>query len=78
MFVSGLAPLPAGQTYQLWLANDQTQAPLNMFNTEKDGSAAVVFTPNGSFDQYDAIMITVEDAQGADTPSDLTVLAGQF
>jgi anti-sigma-K factor RskA len=78
MFVSGLEPLPAGQAYQLWLANDQTQAPLNVFNTKTDGSADVIFTTSEAFDRYDAIMITVEDAQGADTPSDITVLSGQF
>lgn len=78
MVVSGLAPLPAGQTYQVWLANDQHQAPLSIFNTKPDGSAEVPVAPREALDQFDAVMITVEQAGGSQTPSKQQVLAGQF
>jgi anti-sigma-K factor RskA len=78
MFVSGLPPLPAQQSYQLWLANDQEQAPLAVFNTQLDGTAPVRIVPNAPLDRYTEIMVTVENAGGGQTPSKQIVLDGQL
>jgi anti-sigma-K factor RskA len=78
MFVSGLPPLPAAQSYQLWLANDQEQAPLAVFNTQLDGTAPVAIVPNAPLDRYTEIMVTVENVGGGQTPSKQVVLNGEF
>lgn len=78
MFVSGLPPLPAAQSYQVWLANDQEQAPLAVFNTQLDGTAPVAIVPNAPLDQYKEIMVTVENVGGAQTPSQQIVLDGEL
>jgi len=77
MVVSGLAPLPAGQTYQLWLAHDNVQAPIKSFNTH-DGNASVDIVPPEPLERYTEIMITVENEGDVQQPSDTTVLSSQF
>jgi anti-sigma-K factor RskA len=78
IFVSGLPPLPAAQSYQLWLANDQEQAPLAVFNTQLDGTAPVAIVPNAPLDRYSEIMVTVENVGGGQTPSKQIVLDGEL
>lgn len=79
LVVSGLDALPQGQTYQVWVARGQEQQPLSVFNaTDSTTPVQVKIAPPEPMDRYDAIMVTVESASGAQTPSEHTVLFGDL
>ena len=78
MVAAGLPSPPQGKQYQLWVANEEGQQPLDVFEPH-DGVAVVPIDPPASLDHYTEIMVTVEDAGGAQTPTiDTTILAGNF
>lgn len=68
---SGLRPLPAGKTYELWMEPRQGKAPLpaGMFQPNPDGSAAVVLPPLPAHTQASRFLVTIEPAGGSATPS---------
>jgi hypothetical protein len=76
---SGLKPLPAGKTYELWMEPTQGKAPLpaGMFQPNADGSAAVVLPPLPAHTQARRFLVTVEPAGGSATPSLPIVMQGQ-
>jgi len=76
---SGLKPLPAGKTYELWMETAQGKAPLpaGMFAPTPDGSAAVVLPPLPAHTQARRFLVTVEAAGGAATPSLPLVMESQ-
>lgn len=76
---SGLKPLPAGKTYELWMEPAQGKAPLpaGMFEANPDGSAAVVMPPLPAHTQARRFMVTVEPAGGSATPSLPMVMESQ-
>jgi len=79
LLLAGLPPLPAGKAYQAWVAKGDEQAPLAVFTPTPDApTMQVKITPPRPMDYYEAIMVTVEDAPGAQQPSDETVLLGEL
>ncbi|HTV83595.1 MAG TPA: anti-sigma factor [Acidobacteriaceae bacterium] len=76
---SGLKPLPAGKTYELWMEALQSEAPLpaGMFQPNPDGSAAVVLPPLPAHTQPRRFLVTVEPVSGSATPSLPIVMQGQ-
>lgn len=74
VLIDGLEPAASEQTYQLWLASEQSQVPANTFEVGSDGIAEVVFDAPEPIERYAQLMVTVERAGGADTPSDDVVL----
>lgn len=76
---SGLKPLPAGKTYELWMEPAQGKAPLpaGMFAPNPDGSAAVVLPPLPAHTQASRFLVTVEPAGGSVTPSLPMVMEGE-
>jgi anti-sigma-K factor RskA len=77
LVAKNLPPLPADKTYQVWVARDDHQQPLTTFKPVAD-ETYVMIAPPEPMDTYTAIMVTVENTAGAQTPSDETVLAGRL
>lgn len=79
MLVSGLEPLPAGKAYQAWVAKGDEQAPLTVFTAAPEVSTIQVkIVLPKPMDYYENIMVTIEDAPGAQRPSEETVLLGEL
>jgi anti-sigma-K factor RskA len=79
LVVRNLPELPAGKTYQVWVARPDMQQPLSTFAVDSpDELVKVKIAPPEPMDTYQEIMVTVEAAGGAATPSDETVLAGEL
>jgi anti-sigma-K factor RskA len=76
---SDLHPVQANKTYELWLipANGQAPIPAGLFRPDANGSASVVLPPLPSGVDAKAFGVTVEDAQGAATPTLPIIMSGQ-
>jgi hypothetical protein len=77
LVVENLPPLPAGKVYQIWVADDLHQQPMESFQPRQPldeimMEAAVPLTA------YKWVMITIEDAGGSQVPSKTTVLLGDL
>jgi hypothetical protein len=75
--IMGLPQLPPGQIYQVWIARDDSQRPLMMFNMTEPVIRFEIESPE-PVDRYEWVMVTVEDADGATQPSNRIVLAGDL
>jgi anti-sigma-K factor RskA len=69
----------ANKTYELWLipANGQAPIPAGLFQPDANGTASVVFPSLPVGIDAKAFGVTVEDAQGAATPTLPIVMSGQ-
>lgn len=76
---SNLRPVNANKTYELWIipANGQAPIPAGLFRPDVNGSASVVLPPLPTDVDAKAFGVTVEDAQGATTPTMPIVMSGQ-
>ena len=76
---SDLHPLKANKTYELWLipANGQAPIPAGLFHPESNGTASVVLPPLPAGVDAKAFGVTIEDAQGATTPTLPIIMSGQ-
>lgn len=74
---SNLRPVPPGKTYELWLipSNGQAPIPAGLFRPDASGSASVVMPPLPQGVKAKAFGVTVEQAQGAATPTLPIVMA---
>ncbi len=76
---SELHPLKANKTYELWLipANGQAPIPAGLFRPDVNGTASLVMPPLPTGIDAKAFGVTIEDAQGAKTPTLPIVMSGQ-
>jgi len=76
---SNLHPVQTNKTYELWLipANGQAPIPAGLFRPDVNGSASVVLPPLPTGVEAKAFGVTVEDAQGATTPTMPIIMSGQ-
>ncbi len=76
---SDLRPVKANKTYELWLipSNGQAPIPAGLFRPDVNGSASVVLPSLPAGIEAKAFGVTVEDAQGATTPTLPIVMSGQ-
>jgi anti-sigma-K factor RskA len=76
---SHLHPVAANKTYELWLipANGQAPIPAGLFRPDAGGSASVVLPQLPQGVDAKAFGVTVEEAQGAATPTLPIVMSGQ-
>lgn len=74
---SHLDPLPAGKTYELWVipADGKAPIPAGLFQPDAEGSASVILPALPSGIPAKAFGITVEQAEGASTPTAPIVLS---
>jgi hypothetical protein len=73
-----LYPLPAGKAYELWVipANGKAPIPAGLFRPDAAGSASVILPPLPAGVPAKAFGVTVERAEGSDTPTAPILLAG--
>jgi anti-sigma-K factor RskA len=77
---TGLAPLPAGQTYQLWIISGRS-APISngwIFKTDAAGSVTTLFATPTTLPQPTAIAVTVEPDGGTLAPTGAMQLVGSL
>jgi anti-sigma-K factor RskA len=76
---SHLHPVAQNKTYELWLipANGKAPIPAGLFRPDARGSASVVLPPLPEDVDAKAFGVTVEEAQGAATPTLPIVMAGE-
>ena len=76
---SNLHPVRDNKTYELWLipANGQAPIPAGLFRPDADGSASVVLPTLPAGVEAKAFGVTIEDAQGATTPTLPIIMSGQ-
>jgi len=75
---NNLDPLPQGKTYELWVipADGKAPIPAGLFRPNAVGSASVILPPLPTGVPAKAFGVTVERAQGSDTPTAPILLAG--
>lgn len=79
LVIRNLPPLSPGQTYQVWVARDGMQEGLTTFNPPPaDDTIQVAIEPREPMDHYKWIMVTIEESQGADHPSEQQALFGDL
>jgi hypothetical protein len=78
VLVSGLPPLPNGQSYQFWLAEGQVQFNAGALAIDAEGTGRLVLRAPIEVNRFSQVMVTLEAQQPARTPSDTTVLFGNL
>lgn len=78
LVVEGMPHAEPGKVYQFWLAKPGVQVPSATFDVTDDGMAVVQIMAPTPVSQYDQVMVTVEQADGATLPSDQIVLSGSL
>ena len=75
---NNLAPLPEDKTYELWVvpANGPAPVPAGLFRPDATGTASVVLPPLPKGVAAKAFAITIEKAEGSDTPTAPIILSG--
>ncbi len=75
---SHLEPLPTGKTYELWVipADGKAPIPAGLFQPDSTGSASVVLPQIPVGVRAKAFGVTMEQAQGSQTPTLPILLAG--
>jgi hypothetical protein len=79
VFTASNLPLPpAGKVYELWIipATGGAAIPAGVFTPDLQGNAAVVFPEIPAHVQAQAFGVTVEEAEGASTPTLPIILSG--
>lgn len=74
--VSGLAPLPAGQDYQLWLIEGDSPRSAGVFEVDEEGQSVYLFAVDPLAASFDAVGVSVEPAGGSQQPTGDIVLFG--
>ncbi len=75
---TALEPLPAEQTYQLWLIADGQPTSAGVFQPDAQGRAAFAVEASQPLGQYQAAGITVEPAGGSEQPTTEPILLSEF
>jgi hypothetical protein len=75
---NNLDPLPPGKAYELWVipANGKAPIPAGLFQPDATGSASVILPPLPAGVPAKAFGVTVERAEGSDTPTAPILLVG--
>jgi anti-sigma-K factor RskA len=76
LVVTGMPRAAPGTTYQFWLAKPGVQVPSKTFDVSDDGLVILQIDAPVPVNQFDQVMITIEPAGGASSPSDKTVMTG--
>jgi anti-sigma-K factor RskA len=76
LVIAGMPRVAPGKIYQFWLAKPGIQIPSATFDVTDNGLMVLQINAPAPVNQFDRVMITVEDAGGATFPSDTIVLSG--
>lgn len=79
LVIRNLPPLRPGQIYKVWVARDGMQEGLTTFNPPPaDDTIQVPIEPREPMDHYKWIMVTIENNQPTDHPSENQALFGDL
>lgn len=73
LLADGLAPLPAGQTYQLWYIGEEGPVSAGTFEASSKGTTWHVL--EGEMSAGDTVGVTVEPSGGSDAPTSDPIVA---
>jgi hypothetical protein len=75
---NNLKPIPANKTYELWIipADGKAPVPAGLFRPDEHGSASVVLPKLPAGVPAKAFGVTIENAEGASSPTMPIVLSG--
>jgi len=76
LVIDGMPRVAPGKIYQLWLTKPGIQVPSATFDVTDQGLAVLQINAPAPIDQFDQVMVTIEQAGGATLPSDKIVLSG--
>jgi hypothetical protein len=76
LVIGGMQRAAPGKIYQFWLAKPGIQIPSVTFDVADDGLAVLQINAPAPINQFDQVMVTIEQAGGATLPSDTIVLSG--
>ncbi len=76
LMIEGMPRAAPGKIYQFWLAKPGIQVPSVTFDVSDDGLAVLHINALAPVNQFDHVMVTVEQAGGATLPSDTIMLSG--
>jgi hypothetical protein len=77
LVVENLPPAPVGKIYQIWVADDHRQQPMEKFQPRRR-LEEIMMEASVPLTTFKWVMITVEDAGGSQVPSKTTVLLGDL
>ena len=77
LVIENLQPPPAGKVYQVWVANEERQQPMETFKVAHRVEQ-VVMRASEPLTKFKWVMITMENAGGSTHPSETTVLFGDL
>jgi anti-sigma-K factor RskA len=76
LVVSGLAPLPSGKIYQIWLIEGSTPKSAGLLQVDALGQGVSVLTPEKAIASFDALGISIEPEEGSQQPTgDIVMLS---
>ena len=78
LLVLNLPPLSPNRVYQVWLISGDRRYSAGLFTVDSTGYGQVIVIPAVSFDEIDAIGVTVEPEGGSLDPTGANVLSGDF
>ncbi len=78
LVVSGLPRVAAGKIYQFWLAKPGVQVPSNTFDVDQNGTVTLAIDAPAPVNEYDQVMVTIEQGGGSTAPSSQVVLSGSL
>jgi anti-sigma-K factor RskA len=76
LVIEGMPRAAPGKIYQFWLAKPGIQVPSVTFDVTDEGLAVLQINAPAPVNQFDQVMVTIEQAGGATLPSDQIVLRG--
>jgi anti-sigma factor RsiW len=76
LVIEGMPRAAPGKIYQFWLAKPGIQVPSVTFDVTDEGLAVLQINAPAPVNQFDQVMVTIEQAGGATVPSDEIVLSG--
>ena len=76
LVIEGMPRAAPSQVYQFWLAKGALSVPSVTFDAADEGLIVVQINAPAPVNQFDQVMVTVEQAGGAAQPSDKIVLSG--
>jgi anti-sigma-K factor RskA len=78
LVVSGLEPLPAGKTYQIWLIEGDTPKSAGLLKVDASGAGVSILTPQETISSFHALGVSIEPEKGSAQPTGDIVLLGEF
>ena len=75
LVVAGMPRAQAGKAYQFWLARPGLQVPAAIFDVDQEGVALLMIDAPRPVNEYNQVMVTVEQSAGGQRPSDQVVLS---